>query len=582
MNEKNDSELRNSDNVNDASTVKEKEHNINNKTNEFEKIRDSFDSADSVDSANSADSADSKEKGTSECVDTNDKSEQKNDEVKTPSFFTKCVNKIKNFNSATSEGDVDMEVEKMGSSKDNEGNTNCNDNEESGGGMNLLSKEEINPAEQEKTMVTIPQNCELQLAISAISTFHKNKTELNLDRGEIYLNENELALISYHLSTSGFRFFPIDDTKKKKKRELSKLDELIVDTKRIKSDHPIGSSFKRDGSYEGKKIEIGDRGKNEDFSNADENVVKCEIKTGGSDCGTLLTHSGNVGKTEHTKVYHYAEKQEDKSERKLKEYEDDIHRDSTLNEMKEKKSDKTSNYLDEDAKKELEDKEKIELCDEILTQIKNSFYDQILNIENNFKNLDNKIEDNNCFYFQCIMEKLKNKKYENTFLIYNDVYLYLNNLLFMSKPSSYIWMKLHELSTQITNSISDIQQRKKDKAWIQTIHNVHHQSMAKEEMKKEKINSQDTIEQSINEEEKLAFQLLLGKLHQDIHFELFRKFKNKAVWKTLEGGEIELDDKLTKADVFREMYNWCKDQLELKSKQSDSSESESDSSKDSY
>lgn len=225
----------------------------------------------------------------------------------------------------------------------------------------------------------------------------------------------------------------------------------------------------------------------------------------------------------------------------------------------------------------LKKKQQIDICNEILNHLQNKYYEQILNIENNFKNLENKIEDNNFFNFNCIMEKLRNKKYDNILLIFDDIHMYLNNLLFLSKPSSYIWMKLHELLNQVANSLLNIHQMKRE-----AFNEIDYNFQDDADNKKKNIIESQTIEQSINEEEKLSFQLLLGKLHQDIHFELFRKFKSKAVWKTLEGGEIELDDKLTKADVFREMYNWCKLQLDLKDKRSEISESESDSSKDSY
>ncbi|SCN12762.1 conserved Plasmodium protein, unknown function [Plasmodium malariae] len=378
--------------------------------------------------------------------------------------------------------------------------------------------------------------------ITGMSNFHKNETELNISRGEIYLNECEFVFTTHVLLNSGFRFQAIEDVKKKKRREFFKLEELTIDTKRTKSD-----SINK----------IVDSKKEE----------KSEMDTIGIHVESIKNDGMNYGKSEE-----------------LIEKEKKIEGKMEANKENGEKGEycKNGEYgKNMEGKMSQDEKERIEMCDEILMELKNSFYEQILNIENNFKNLDNKIENNNCFSFHCIMEKLKNRKYDNVLLIYNDLYLYLNNLLFLSKPSSYIWMKLHELSSQISNTILNIQQ-KKEKRFNEGNHLLHTDEIEKKENKKQVTTGEETIEESINEEEKLAFQLLLGKLHQDIHFELFRKFKNKAVWKTLEGGEIELDDKLTKADVFRDMYNWCKLQLELKSKRSDISESESDSSKDSY
>ncbi|CRG96291.1 conserved Plasmodium protein, unknown function [Plasmodium gallinaceum] len=365
----------------------------------------------------------------------------------------------------------------------------------------------------------IPQNCEYEEVLTNIIQFNKDKVELNLNRGEIYLNESEYTFTSYFLLSSGFRFYPIEEIKKKKRKEFLKIEELNDMKRRVKCDNK---------KWEIKKEDKFSQEVNEESNN---DYVKKEELIG----------KDNINKNMETNY---------------------------------------ENIKNDEKEDNIEEKKKNELFDEILTNLKNDFYNQILNIENNFKNLDNKIENNNSFNFHCIMEKLKNRKYNNVLYIYNDIYLYLNNLLYLSKPSSYIWMKLHELSTQITNTIYNIQQ-KKEHLWNKKMHNSQNEEINEREKKKEEIEiDKQKNDQSINEEEKMAFQLLLSKLHQDIHFELFRKFKNKAVWKTLEGGEIELDDKSTKAYVFRDMYKWCKAQLDIRSKKSDASES--DSSKDSY
>ncbi|EUD72850.1 hypothetical protein YYG_01850 [Plasmodium vinckei petteri] len=354
-------------------------------------------------------------------------------------------------------------------------------------------------------------------SLQNIINFNKQNVNLNLCRGEIYLTSNELFCISYLLMNNRFRFSPIEDQKKKKKREVINSEELIIDSKRKKNENII--------DY----YKIDDKSEIDLLKSSQENNSIHEKEDD-------LTGSGGIHDNDSTSWSN-----------KYSEHEISLKR-----------------------------KQQIDICNEILGHLQSKYYEQILNIENNFKNLENKIEDNNFFHFNCIMEKLRNKKYDNILLIFDDIHMYLNNLLYLSKPSSYIWMKLHELLNQVANTLLNIHQMKRE-AFNEIDYNYQD-----DDNKNDSIIESQTIEQSINEEEKLSFQLLLGKLHQDIHFELFRKFKSKAVWKTLEGGEIELDDKLTKADVFREMYNWCKLQLDLKDKRSEISESESDSSKDSY
>ncbi|SCN60417.1 conserved Plasmodium protein, unknown function [Plasmodium chabaudi chabaudi] len=354
-------------------------------------------------------------------------------------------------------------------------------------------------------------------SLQSIINFNKQNVNLNLCRGEIYLTSNELFCISYLLMNNHFRFSLIEDQKKKKKRDVINPEELIIDSKRKKNDNII--------DY----YKIDDKSEIDLLKSSQENNSMHEKEDD-------ITGSGGIHDNDSTSWSN-----------KYSEHELSLKR-----------------------------KQQIDICNEILGHLQSKYYEQILNIENNFKNLENKIEDNNFFHFNCIMEKLRNKKYDNILLIFDDIHMYLNNLLYLSKPSSYIWMRLHELLNQVANTLLNIHQMKRE------AFNEIDYDYQDDDNKNGSTAGSQTIEQSINEEEKLSFQLLLGKLHQDIHFELFRKFKSKAVWKTLEGGEIELDDKLTKADVFREMYNWCKLQLDLKDKRSEISESESDSSKDSY
>ncbi|SBT77123.1 conserved Plasmodium protein, unknown function [Plasmodium ovale] len=560
MNEKNDIEIVRSDYVNDKLL---KEANL----------KERFTSNELVEHTRFVNT--SGQDVTSEGFPVNDNNEREDGEkAKGSSFLTRCLNKIVNFNSDAVGNDgrvntTDAEgaplgtpsvVGKIDPSSEHSENVNANTNLMEGRSdeVGVDTKNTVGDKKEEAEIIHVSHNThhsevsivkdEYAQVISGMVSFNKTIIDFNMGRGELYMSDGELAFISCLILKSGYRFCLVDDSKKKKKREFVKMEEFVTDLKKSKSD-----------------VSGNDHPTNQQVNNFSSNIPND------------ITKDGNV-KQVNTQG-------ESSSIINMMKNEEVTRREKANNSMEEDTMGINDHASVKDIKKEIsiEEKEKIELYDEILIQLKKTYYDQILNIENNFKNLENKIENNNIFHFNCIMEKLKNRKYENILLIYNDIYIYLNNLLFLSKPSSYIWMKLHELSAQLTNTISTIQQGKRDgkELWkSQTLYSNSEE--LDQEKKKETTRGSDTIEQSINEEEKLAFQLLLGKLHQDIHFELFRKFKSKAVWKTLEGGEIELDDKLTKADVFREMYNWCKLQLDLKSKRSDESESESDSSKDSY
>ncbi|SOV23320.1 conserved Plasmodium protein, unknown function [Plasmodium sp. DRC-Itaito] len=486
------------------------------------------------------------------------------------SFFTKCFSKIVNFSSNTPENNVPVEneennneVKEYNTNENNynryddekdkklEGfNNNINNNDNNNNNNNLKGDDEKNSHVGDGHT-----HFNKEEMINEISKFNKN--ELNLNRGEIYLNDKECSFISYIILSSEFRFYPIEEMKKKKRRDTLKIDDTInlIDTKRIKFDNNNNMN----------KIEIRKK----------ENVTDVDVDVDKSN-NYHLNENKNINNSEDI-----LKKEDEEEENLKKEGGDLLMKGNNVDKMllDDIDIDKSPRY---DKIMDAEERDKLELFDEILIHIKRNFYEKILNIENNFKNLENQIEDNHSFHFRCIIEKLKNRKYDNILYIYNDIYLYHNNLLFLSKPSSYTWMKLHELSTQITNTISDIHHKKYMQKPNRKLYHIDKEEKEKKDKKKEVLKDHEKMEFCINEEEKLAFQLLLSKLNQDTHFELFRKFKNKAVWKTLEGGEIELDDKLTRADVFREMYNWCKFQLEMKNKKSELSDSESDSSKDSY
>ncbi|EUD65400.1 hypothetical protein C922_04140 [Plasmodium inui San Antonio 1] len=589
MNEKNDSELRSSDHDNGLQAVGETGPDGSDKTRGSQHVGGSVDdsggSADGMhgadgvsasDGVNPAYCVDSREIAHSGHIIADGQSERNEGAMKSSSFFGNLSSKIGNFNSAScEEGNTDGNAN---GSAHGSANGTANGSAHSVSELGLLSKGASSEFQAE-AMDTVPQSGELELALTAIAAFNERKSELKVSRGEIYLSEKEFGIISYLLSGSGFRFCLMDDPKKKKKRELLRLDELLLEAKRWKGDG-LSSSVKREGSHERK---LGGHLTYVDNSEDPNGAYPYDAEDGSEEEGKLSTRVGELGiHWDRSEVIKGDESPTERETQRRPKGEGYTHLDSAS-----ERGNKTNNDISNEMRSGADYKERLQLCEEVLTQLRNSFYDKILNIENNFKNISNKIEESNCFYFQCIMDKLKNGGYENVFLIYNDIYLYVNNLLFLSKPSSFIWMKVHELSTQINACISEVQLRmeKKKSSSSQGAQPALQEQADKDEVDKEKALLHppgDTLEQSINEEEKLAFQLLLGKLHQDIHFELFRKFKSKAVWKTLEGGEIELDDKLTKADVFREMYNWCKVQLELKSKRSYVSESESDSSKDSY
>ncbi|SBS83650.1 conserved Plasmodium protein, unknown function [Plasmodium ovale] len=560
MNEKNDIEIVRSDYVNDK-LLKE----VN--------LKERFTSNELVEHGRFVNP--SEQDVTSEGFPVNDNKEREDGEkTKGSSFLTRCFNKIVNFssdalgndgqgNTTDAEGAAPLgtppvvgKIEPYGEHRENV-NENTNFMEGRSDELEIGANNAVGDKKEEVDITHLPHSThseasfvkdEYAQVISGMVSFNKTIIDLNMGRGELYMSDGELAFISCLILKNGYRFCLVDDSKKKKKREFVKMEEFVTDLKKSKSD-----------------VSGNDYPTNQSVNNFSSNIPNDITKHG------IVKQVNTQG--ESNSIINFMKNEE-------------VTRiDKANNSIQEDIMGIDDNGNVKDIKKEIsiEEKEKIELYDEILIQLKKTYYDQILNIENNFKNLENKIENNNIFHFNCIMEKLKNRKYENILLIYNDIYIYLNNLLFLSKPSSYIWMKLHELSAQLTNTISTIQQGKRDGKDLWKTQTLYSNSVELEqEKKKETTRGSDTIEQSINEEEKLAFQLLLGKLHQDIHFELFRKFKSKAVWKTLEGGEIELDDKLTKADVFREMYNWCKLQLDLKSKRSDESESESDSSKDSY
>eukprot|EP00922_Rhytidocystis_sp_ex-Travisia-forbesii_P051477 GHVS01076391.1.p1 GENE.GHVS01076391.1~~GHVS01076391.1.p1 ORF type:complete len:527 (+),score=106.17 GHVS01076391.1:138-1718(+) len=75
-----------------------------------------------------------------------------------------------------------------------------------------------------------------------------------------------------------------------------------------------------------------------------------------------------------------------------------------------------------------------------------------------------------------------------------------------------------------------------------------------------------TIETSTCAEDRKRFQELLGTLTQEQHLQLYDLFQQAAVWKEMPDGVVELDDKCTSVEVFRQMVRWCEgntEQLEM-------------------
>ncbi|KAK6590873.1 hypothetical protein RS030_111873 [Cryptosporidium xiaoi] len=75
--------------------------------------------------------------------------------------------------------------------------------------------------------------------------------------------------------------------------------------------------------------------------------------------------------------------------------------------------------------------------------------------------------------------------------------------------------------------------------------------------------SSNSLNNTISEVERREFQLLLGKLSQNDHVELFNSFLSTAHWKEVDTGEVELDDQQTPPNIFREMIKWCKIKLNV-------------------
>eukprot|EP00922_Rhytidocystis_sp_ex-Travisia-forbesii_P051470 GHVS01076383.1.p1 GENE.GHVS01076383.1~~GHVS01076383.1.p1 ORF type:complete len:414 (+),score=53.89 GHVS01076383.1:567-1808(+) len=80
-----------------------------------------------------------------------------------------------------------------------------------------------------------------------------------------------------------------------------------------------------------------------------------------------------------------------------------------------------------------------------------------------------------------------------------------------------------------------------------------------------------TIETSTCAEDRKRFQELLGTLTQEQHLQLYDLFQQAAVWKEMPDGVVELDDKRTSVEVFRQMVRWCEGNTEHSSIQPPSS-----------
>jgi len=68
---------------------------------------------------------------------------------------------------------------------------------------------------------------------------------------------------------------------------------------------------------------------------------------------------------------------------------------------------------------------------------------------------------------------------------------------------------------------------------------------------------------AVTNEERAAFQCLLGKLEASQHLELFHQFESTAQWKQFPHGDVELDDRNTRPHVFRQMVGWCREKVGL-------------------
>lgn len=73
----------------------------------------------------------------------------------------------------------------------------------------------------------------------------------------------------------------------------------------------------------------------------------------------------------------------------------------------------------------------------------------------------------------------------------------------------------------------------------------------------------ETLE-SISDFERTNFQNHLSQLEATHHRKLFEAFRCTAVWRSIETGEVELDDAKTSPPVFRKMIAWCHAQLSNK------------------
>eukprot|EP00922_Rhytidocystis_sp_ex-Travisia-forbesii_P051462 GHVS01076375.1.p1 GENE.GHVS01076375.1~~GHVS01076375.1.p1 ORF type:complete len:537 (+),score=74.83 GHVS01076375.1:77-1687(+) len=71
-----------------------------------------------------------------------------------------------------------------------------------------------------------------------------------------------------------------------------------------------------------------------------------------------------------------------------------------------------------------------------------------------------------------------------------------------------------------------------------------------------------TIDTSTCAEDRKRFEDLLGTLTQEQHLQLYDLFQQTAVWKEMPDGVVELDDKRTSVEVFRQMVLWCEGNTE--------------------
>ncbi|VWU53044.1 conserved protein, unknown function, partial [Hepatocystis sp. ex Piliocolobus tephrosceles] len=265
---------------------------------------------------------------------------------------------------------------------------------------------------------TISSKKEYTEIIQNIINFNKNKFELNLSRGELYLTEEEYIFISSFLNSSKFRFYSIEDMikKNKKKRDIYNNNMTVEESystnyKRSKSDITF---YARNNIYNNNYNNYNDKHGYPSDKNSTYSDINCSMneiieeynninnKLSNYNTSTILLD--NINNISLNKL-------QEGNKKSKNELTDNI----TMNDKdgltcgisnSSSCSSKTKMELCNDKELSAEEKEQIELCEEVIIQLKKYYYDRIMNLESHFNNLDDKIEHNNFFYFNCIMDKL--------------------------------------------------------------------------------------------------------------------------------------------------------------------------------